>query len=322
MSAQPPLTFTGATLDRASHLRDPKNQALLRAKPEARTCVIWRGKPLFEGDVSPLLQWLPMNAPILSEATEPPVFLGLNEAEAPRFATDISAWEDPEADKDALGRFLDESQNRHPEMRPGQAFLDLRATMASLAPEDAAHAAGARGVFAWHTTHGYCAKCGATSTPSLAGWQRTCTRCQAHHFPRTDPVVIMLITHSEKVLLGRSPGWPEGMYSLLAGFMEPGETIEAAVRRETLEEAGIFVGEVGYLASQPWPFPASLMIGCWGHAEGDQITRDPVELEDAMWVSKPDLKASLEGANPALRPARQGAIARFLIEGWLAEGRA
>ncbi|MEO0913418.1 MAG: NAD(+) diphosphatase, partial [Pseudomonadota bacterium] len=120
-------------------------------------------------------------------------------------------------------------------------------------------------------------------------------------------------------LLGRSPGWPEGMYSLLAGFMEPGETIEAAVRRETLEESGIYVGDVGYLASQPWPFPASLMIGCWGHAENDNITLDPHELEDAIWVTRADLRASLTGDNPVLRPARQGAIARVLIERWIAE---
>ena len=142
---------------------------------------------------------------------------------------------------------------------------------------------------------------------------------QDQHFPRTDPVVIMLILSGNSVLLGRSPAWPQGMYSLLAGFMEPGESIEAAVRREVLEEAGVPVGQVDYLSSQPWPFPSSLMIGCRGTALSRDIRRDPVELEDARWVGREAVLAAMNGQDPDLRPARQGSIARFLLERWLAD---
>ncbi len=152
-----------------------------------------------------------------------------------------------------------------------------------------------------------------------AGWRRTCTACGTQHFPRTDPVVIMLILHGNALLLGRSPAWPPTMYSLLAGFMEPGESIEAAVRREVFEETGVPVGKVDYLSSQPWPFPSSLMIGCVGQALAREITLDPNELEDARWISREGVMAALNGEDPEIRPARPGSIARFLIERWLAD---
>jgi NAD+ diphosphatase len=152
-----------------------------------------------------------------------------------------------------------------------------------------------------------------------AGWQRTCRACNASHFPRTDPVVIMLITQGKSVLMGRSPGWPEGMYSLLAGFVEPGETLEAAVRREVFEEAGVKVGAVSYLSGQPWPFPASLMFGCAGEALSKEINIDPVEIEDAVWVTREEMMEVFAGAHDKLRPARRGAIAHFLLENWLAD---
>jgi NAD+ diphosphatase len=139
------------------------------------------------------------------------------------------------------------------------------------------------------------------------------------HFPRTDPVVIMLVTRGNRVLLGRSPGWPEGMVSLLAGFLEPGETVEAGVRREVWEEAGVRVGRVGYLASQPWPFPASLMLGCRGEALSEEIALDPQELEAAMWVSRERLLRVFMGEDPEIRPPRTGAIAGFLLREWLAD---
>ena len=129
----------------------------------------------------------------------------------------------------------------------------------------------------------------------------------------------MLITRGESVLLGRSPGWPEGMFSLLAGFVEPGETIEAAVRREVFEETGVRVGQVDYLAGQPWPFPASLMIGCRGTATSETITIDPTEIEAARWVTRSDLLRVFAGQHPEIRPARRGAIAHFLLEHWLAD---
>jgi NAD+ diphosphatase len=129
----------------------------------------------------------------------------------------------------------------------------------------------------------------------------------------------MLILSGNSVLLGRSPGWPPGMYSLLAGFMEPGESIEAAVRREVAEETGVPVGAVDYLSSQPWPFPSSLMIGCRGLATTREIALDPAELEDARWVSREALAAAIASRDPTLRPARKGSIARFLLEHWLAD---
>jgi len=152
-----------------------------------------------------------------------------------------------------------------------------------------------------------------------AGWERQCPACGGKHFPRTDPVVIMLITHGNSVLLGRSPGWPDGMYSLLAGFVEPGETMEAAVRREVFEETAVHVGPVSYLASQPWPFPASLMLGCHGMATSRDITIDPNELEDALWLSREELAQAFRGEHPVVKPARKGAIAHFLLSNWLAD---
>ena len=129
----------------------------------------------------------------------------------------------------------------------------------------------------------------------------------------------MLIVHGNALLIGRSPAWPQGMYSLLAGFMEPGESIEAAVRREVFEETAVTVGRVDYLASQPWPFPSSLMIGCFGQATSRAITLDPAELEDARWVSREQVLAAFAGLDTSFRPARRGSIARFLIERWLAD---
>lgn len=150
-----------------------------------------------------------------------------------------------------------------------------------------------------------------------AGWQRNCPACGAKHFPRTDPVVIMLIVSGNSVLVGRSPFWPEGMYSLLAGFVEPGETLEAAVRREVFEEAGVEVGRVDYVVSQPWPFPSSLMFGCVGQAKSTALSLDPVEIEDAVWLSKEELSEVFRGGHPRFRPPRQGAVAGFLLKAWL-----
>lgn len=302
------ILFGGGRIDRAAHLRE----ALPLDDPKASTCVFWRGKALM--DQATRLAWLPLDHPILAEAT-PPIFLGLQDG-APQFAHDISAWEDPSVDPDAPKGFTDTTENRHP-AAPDHVFLDLRANMSRLDHEDAGDAAAAKGIFAWHETHTHCARCGSPSEITLGGWRRTCPSCGAHHFPRTDPVVIMMIFHRDRLLLGRAPVWPEGMYSLLAGFMEPGETIEAAVRREVVEEAGIPVGRVGYLASQPWPFPASLMIGCWGEAEDDQIAIDEVELQDALWVTREELIEERLKETPRIRPARQGAIAQFLITRWL-----
>jgi len=311
------VTFGGSGLDRAAHLRgsDEELQKLLQTDATG-VLAIWRGKLLLDLETRTVL-WLSHDHKVFDEADEGAIFLGLDDGVA-RFARDISGW-DPEDVPDTVGAFHDPSEQRHPDLPASQAFCELRANMTVLSTRAAELVTMAKAVLSWHEIHGFCARCGAKTVISQAGWQRDCPSCNAHHFPRTDPVVIMLILRGNSVLMGRSPGWPDGMYSLLAGFVEAGETIEGAVRRETFEESGIKVGEVNYLSSQPWPFPSSLMFGCFGKALTSDITVDPVELEDAVWVTREDMALSLTEDNPAMKPARKGSIARFLIENWLAD---
>ena len=310
------VTFAAEVLDRASQLRgDAARQAELAADPRARCLAFWQGRLLLEERDGLRLGWLPMGEAVF-EGAGPPVFLGLD-AGAPRFAREVADWQGAEPGEGPRP-FVDQTRTGHPRLPDTLGFVDLRSTMSELSPGDAGTAAAAKGILGWHVTHRFCANCGAASEVADAGWRRSCPVCGAQHFPRTDPVVIMLILSGNALLLGRSPAWPPGMYSLLAGFMEPGESIEAAVRREVFEETAVPVGQVDYLSSQPWPFPSSLMIGCRGEALGREITLDPAELEDARWVSRERVMAALDGSDPDLRPARQGSIARFLIERWLA----
>ncbi|MCR9109360.1 NAD(+) diphosphatase [Marivita sp. XM-24bin2] len=313
------VTFGGSGLDRAAELRgDIPALAKIMQAAETRTVLMWKGKPLVTGDAdSRILVRLPLDHPILKEARSAPILLGREDGAA-RFAHDISDWV-PDTDVSAVGAFIDTSVQSHPSLPEDHGFAELRSIMTHLSPRDAELAATAKAIIGWHETHGFCARCGSESDVTQAGWQRVCQACGASHFPRTDPVVIMLITHGNKVLLGRSPGWPEGMYSCLAGFVEPGETIEAAVRREVWEEAGVRVGEVQYLSSQPWPFPASLMFGCHGIALSEEINIDPQEIEDALWVSREEVMDALAGFRAGLLPARKGAIAHFLLRNWLAD---
>jgi len=309
------VTFGGGGLDRAAELRnDPGILRQIWHRPEALVLPLWRGKPL----VSPTgLGWIACDDGVVAERFAEAAFLGRADG-APRFAVDLSDWH-PDELPQSLDSFLDISEQRHPDLPGDHVFAELRREMTQLSPVEAELAATAKAILGWHRSHRFCARCGAESLPSQAGWQRDCPACGAHHFPRTDPVVIMLITHGNAVLLGRAPAWPEGMYSLLAGFVEPGETVEAAVRREVFEETRIRVGAVSYLASQPWPFPSSLMIGCRGDAETLEITPDPAEIDEALWVTRETLLAVLAGEHDTIRPAREGAIARFLLEMWLAD---
>jgi len=309
------VTFGASGLDRAAALRGAP-EALDRLRAAGRVLAVWRGKPLLQADGGGLA-WVAPSHAVLAGAG-PLAFLGLEEDGQASFAADLSAWE-PESGAGAEQSFFDQSRQAHPALGGGPAFEDLRNAMTRLTPREAELAATARALLHWHRTHGFCAACGGRSEVTQGGWQRSCPACGAQHFPRTDPVVIMLITHGNRVLLGRNAVWPEGMYSMLAGFVEPGETVEAAVRREVFEESGVRVGRVDYLASQPWPFPASLMMGCEAHALDDTIIVDPAELEHAIWVSREEMVAVMAGAHPQIKPARKGAIAHFLIENWLAD---
>lgn len=306
------IAFAAGTLDRKEELR--KTSDALQSAANARFLPLWSLKPLMCDDGG--LAMLPRAHPLLAHS-DTVVFLGLDDTGAPLFGVDVSgALTSDEVPSD--GRLFDVTVQRH-ESAPQMAFCDLKVLMTRLSPQDAEIGATARAILGWHKTHKFCSACGVKSEAAIGGWQRTCPACATPHFPRTDPVVIMLITHGNSVLLGRSPHFPEGMYSLLAGFVEPGEPIEAAVRREVMEEANIRVGDVSYMASQPWPFPSSLMIGCRGTAMSHEITIDKTELADALWLTKEECAEVMAGAHPTISPARPATIAHFLLTMWLAD---
>ena len=237
----------------------------------------------------------------LAEAAEP-VLLGLK-GDSARFAVDVSATPDPAA---ACG------------FGARTEFQGLRTAAPNLSTGDAAIAAEARALISWHERHPYCAACGSATVLRHGGSSRACPSCEAEHFPRTDPVVIVVVSRGGRALLGRSGRFAGNLFSALAGFMEAGESIEEAVRREVAEEAGIEVGEVRYVASQPWPFPASLMIGCLAEGLSDEIVIDPEEIADARWFSRQDLLDALAGRSDMLSVPGPIAIAHHLIRAWLA----
>ena len=303
MSFSHPVTFAagGAALDRAAHLRGATRRLLRDAS--AQLLPFWQGRPMLaQGDGWQRLGWIPPTKQTLALAAEGAVFLGLYD-ETPCFAADFSSLP-----REKLERMF----------ISGARVTDLRAIAGELGAEDAAVAATAKGLLGWHATHRFCANCGGESEIEEAGWRRRCPDCEKLHFPRIDPVVIMLVTRQDRVLLGRNPEFPEGLYSLLAGYVEPGETIEAAVRRETYEEAGIRVGRVRYLACQPWPFPSSLMLGCAAEALDEEIAIDMEELDDAVWVPRSDIPDILAGKHLRLAAPRLSAIARALLSAWSA----
>ncbi|ACL56054.1 NAD(+) diphosphatase [Methylobacterium nodulans] len=202
---------------------------------------------------------------------------------------------------------------------PSYRVLDLRsiAVEGAVPPAELGLLATAKSLLSWHARHGFCANCGAPTTIACGGFRRDCSSCGSQHFPRTDPVVIMLVTRGDHCLLGRQARFLPGVYSCLAGFLEPGETIEDAVRRETFEEAGLRVGAVHYRASQPWPFPSSLMIGCEAEALHDELVLDREELEDARWFSREEVRRMLERRHPdGLLTPPPMAIANLLVRGF------
>ena len=291
-----PNSYTGGTLDRAGHLR--ADEAWLAAAwqdANSRFSLFWRGKALIEGDVSPRA------ALVARPAIEAPwVFLGQQNA-TPVFAMDLSHLEDPSLVLPEL---------------PG-AFTDLRALTALLPADDATILATARGMLHWRAQTKFCARCGGASLPVRGGYVLECTKCGKENFPRTDAAVIMLVTRGDRLLLGQSHKFPieRNFYSTLAGFVEPGESLEDAVRREVFEEVGVRVGEVAYHSSQPWPFPASLMLGYYAEALTEEIVLETAEMRDAKWFSRADIE-NREALGFNLPP--QDSIARRLIEDWLA----
>jgi NAD+ diphosphatase len=274
--------FSGPGLDRADALRaQPAAIAGLAERPHARELVWSEGLPAIGEDGG--LVW--------REVAAPELFLGLDGGE-PRFT--------------AIPDFVEGSR---------AAF----GVMANLAADEAPVFAAALSLGGWHRRHRFCANCGATTKIVRGGWSRSCPACAAEHYPRVDPVVIMLAEHHGSLLLGRQPQYPLGRYSALAGFVETGETVEAAVARELQEEAGIAVADVTYVASQPWPFPSSLMIGCTARALGRDLTIDTTELDDARWFSRDEVEAALRDPdNGPFQPPPRFAIARTLLERWLA----
>jgi len=203
---------------------------------------------------------------------------------------------------------------------PAYAMPAAWQVMQVLSPPDLAIYGGARSLVDWHARHRFCARCGAPTKPTKGGWQRHCDNCGADHFPRTDPVTIMLVEHEDKLLLGRQPRFPPRMYSALAGFVEPGETISEAVAREVWEEAGLKVRDVRYIASQPWPFPSQLMIGCTSVTDDPTLNIDTTELEDARWFTREELQAARaagEAGTDLLYFPRPFAIAHHLVTWWL-----
>jgi len=198
--------------------------------------------------------------------------------------------------------------------------IDLRsvATQGLVTAEILGAFGQAKSLMYWHARHRYCPNCGTLTSVTCSGWRRECDNCASHHFPRVDPVVIMLVTRGDTCLLGRQARFPQGMYSCLPGFVEPGETLEDAVRREVKEEAGIAVGRVDYLACQPWPFPASLMVGCTAVALDADLTVDSGELEHARWFSRDEVAGMLRKAHPdGLTCPPKLAIANTLMAAWV-----
>lgn len=277
--------FTGAGLDRADHLRlDPERLAALMAHAEARLLRLDGVDPVL--DEAGALGWAALNG-----AAET-IFLGL-EDDRPLFAPLVRMEQ------------------------VGQRAWSVFRILSLMRPRDAAIWGAARSLNEWHNRHGFCSVCGHATAPFRAGWGRKCPNCDAEHFPRVDPVVIMLAEHDGRVLLGRSPHYPPNRYSALAGFVEPGEAIEEAVARELFEEAGVAVSEVRYVASQPWPFPGQLMIACIGRAESDALTLD-AELEDAFWCDRAGVQAALAGdAQAPFQAPPPYAIANTLLTRWL-----
>jgi NAD+ diphosphatase len=307
-----PNAFSGARLDRAADQRkDPEWVATQRAHPRARAVLAGdAGVHLTDAD-APRLALVPLAA---APAYHEPLLLGLDDA-GPVFAVDADPAGDPP--RPLIGALGTGDADPGLGTRP----YGLRDAVAALPQADGGLVAYACAVINWHRRHGHCSVCGAATEPAMGGMVRECPACGSHHFPRTDPVVIMLVTGEDRVLLGRHASWPPGRYSTLAGFVEPGETLEEAVAREVREEAHVDVGAPVYVSSQPWPFPASLMLGFTVPWVGGEPVRQEDEIEDVRWFTRAEVEAAGSWSSPAgnalLALPPRHAIARRLIDSWL-----
>jgi NAD+ diphosphatase len=295
--------FGGNPLDRVSERRDDREWiGKLLDDPETRILALRDLKPFTRGGPAPALDWQPVGpwrGQIEGGASL--IFLGLGAGRA-HFAIDATgANVAPDVDTD---------------------LIDVRTLAPAIATGEAAILAEARSLLDWHARHRFCAQCGSPTRVASAGWVRRCPDCRASHFPRTDPVVIMLAIHGDRALLGRNRRRAGARFSCLAGFVEPGETLEEAVRREVREEAGIRCGRVRYLAGQPWPFPSSLMMGFLAEALTEEITIDPEELAEARWFSRDEVREMVaRAANGPDDPTRVSlpqpiAIAHQICRRW------
>lgn len=320
--------FAGDPLDRAdAERRDDQWIKERLANPDSRILPLWRLNPLATNGDAPGLAW--QDNSILEHAAEKaePVLLGIRDDVA-HFALDVTGGAKVAADVDGAG---EENPAELLGLPGGTSFEDARGVATEISGEETGTLAHARAVVGWHQRHGFCPNCGATTYSTKGGKERICNSCGAHHFPRTDPVAIMAVTDpsGELCLLGQTRARRRSrFYSALAGFIDQGESIEAAVRREVWEEGGIRVGDVRYHSSQPWPFPSSLMIGCIARATTTDIRIDPEEMTDVRWVSREEVLEALEIAsapNYSLTedPGGEGvrvpgpiAIAHHIIKAW------
>ena len=299
MTTSNDIPLAAKPIDRAAHRRlDAAWLSEAMTREDVLVLLMQAGKPfLADGQ----LAWLgPQAASLAADAKS--VFLGQDKAETPIFALDMpEGWSLAASPIAGLGD-----------------FEDFRAAAGTLTLMEANCASTARSLFEWHRSHGFCAKCGAPSDVVEGGWKRACPACGAEHFPRTDPVAIMLAVKDDKCLLGRGPGWPAGFMSCLAGFVEPGETVEQAAARELFEEAGIVAdpAKAEYLFCQPWPFPSSLMIGIIIEAETEAITLDTKELADARWVTREEACAIMAGDHDEIYCPPPMAVAHHIMKVW------
>ena len=305
-------TFAGNPLDRASDRRGNAEWiAEQLASSESLGIALWNGRPFVEpapksenGDGGQRIAYLPAKlVGELAGGQERLLFMGLWK-ETAVFAVDLEDAADPaEGPLQGFGK-----------------FEDLRAVALKLPATEAAIVATAKQMFEWRRRHPHCAVCGQRTQTMDGGWKRRCPSCETEHFPRTDPVVIMLPYHGDRCMLGRQEAWPKGMFSALAGFLEPGETIEEACARELNEEAGLRTRKVRYHSTQPWPYPSSLMIGLIAEVEDDEGTPDQTELSEVRWFTRDEARDLLAGKIEGVAAPSRLAIAMQLIKAWVEEG--